>query len=310
MVAYLATLIVGLVFLVTGIVKALSSQKFIQHIAQYGIFLPQLVAPVAVTIIGLECALGSALILHEFPEFLVPGTVILLGLLSIVTFWSTSTGRTEDCGCYGGLAIITPTQSILLNLGYISLMGLAFYFPLANQETATWQWIVALVFLVVGLALAAQSQSQPLVDFSYLKEGKQWKKAWLKNIPQDLQKGNYFLVFLGPDCPYCKRWMPLLNIMNANPALLPNVLGIMTLNESEIEAFQAKHLVHFPIVSMNKLLFNSMVDGVPTAVLINDGKIDNISMGQMPQEYFKEIQLFYRATVKRDESKKAVRFAG
>lgn len=309
MITYLATLIVGLVFLVTGIVKALSSKKFIEHISRYGIFPPQLIVPVAVTFIGLECALGAALIFHEFPELLVPGTAILLGLLSIVTFWSTSTGRTEDCGCYGGLAIITPTQSVLLNLGYISLMGLAFYFPAANHETATWQWIVALVFLVFGLVSASLSQMTAIVDFSYLKEGKQWQQSWLKNIPQDLQKGNYFLVFLGPDCPYCKRWVPLLNIMNANPAL-PNVLGIMTLNDSEIEGFKAKHLVHFPIVTMNKILFSYMVDGVPTAVLTNEGKMDSISMGQMPQEYFKEIQLFYRATVKRNDSKKAVRFAG
>ena len=309
MIAYLATFIVGLVFLVTGTVKALSSLKFIQHIAEYRIFSPRLIVPVAVTFIGIECALGIALILHEFPEWIVPGTAILLVLLSIITFWSTSTGRTEDCGCYGGLAIITPTQSILLNVVYVSLMGLAFYYPVANYETATWQWIVALVFLVLGSLFAQQSQQNPLVDFSYLKEGKQWKKIWLKNISQDLQNGTHFLVFLGPECPYCKRWVPLLNIMNANPDL-PNVMGIMTLNEAGIKEFKAKHLVHFPVVTMNKILFSYMVDGVPTAVLVKDGKMDSISMGQMPQEYFKEIQLFYRATVKRDESKKAVRFAG
>lgn len=308
MIAYLATLIVGLVFLVTGIVKALSSKKFIEHIAQYGLFNPQLIVPVAITFIGLECALGAGLILHEFSKWTVPGTAILLVLLSIITFWSTATGKTEDCGCYAGIAIITPLQSIILNLGYISLMGLAFYFPAANHETATWQWIVASVFFLFGLVSAQQSQFTPLVDFSYLKEGKKWQKSWLKNLDQDLQKGNYFLVFLGAECSYCKRWVPLLNIMNANPEL-PKVLGIMNLNESEIEAFKAKHLVHFPIVSMNKRLFNYMVDRVPTAVLIKDGQIDNISQGEMPQEYLKEIERFY-AAFKRKESKKSVRFAG
>ena len=309
MIAYLATLIVGLVFLVTGIVKALSSEKFNDHILQYRIFSPQVAKPIATAFIGIECALGSALVLHEFPEWLVPGTAILLVLLSAITFWSTSTGRTEDCGCYGGLAIITPTQSILLNLGYISLMGLAFYYPVENYETAPWQWVGSLVLLALFSLLAYQSQQNPLVDLSYLKTGKQWKKSWLKNSPQDLKNGNHFLVFLGPECPYCKQWVPLLNIMNANPDL-PNVMGLMTLNESEIKAFQEKYLVHFPIVTMNKVLFKYMVDGVPTAALIKDGKIDTISMGQMPQEYFKEIQLFYRATVKREESKKLVRFAG
>ncbi len=309
MIAYLSTFIVGLVFLVTGVVKALSSGKFTEHIFEYQIFPPQIIKAIAIIFIGIECALGTALILHEFPEWLVPGTAILLVLLSVITLWSTSTGRTEDCGCYGGLAIITPTQSILLNLGYISLMGLAFYYPVANHETLRWEWITALVLLALGIILAQQSQSEPLVNFSYLKIGKTWKKNWFNNSYQDIDKGSHFLVFLSSECPYCKQWVPLLNIMKANPNL-PNVIGIMKLNESEIEEFKLKHLVHFPIVSMNKILLNNMVDEFPTAVLLKDGKIDNISSGEMPEEFFREIQHFYQATVKREKPKKAVRFAG
>ncbi len=309
MIPYSATFIVGLVFLVTGIVKALSSRKFTEHILQYRIFTPQIAKPIATIFIGIECALGTALVLHEFPQLLVPGTVILLILLSLITLWSTSTGRTEDCGCYGGLAIVTPIQSILLNLGYILLIGLAFYYPVANYETATWKWVVTLVSLVSGIALAQQSQFEPLVDFSYLKVGKNWKKHWLKNSPQDLQEGTHFIVFLGPECPYCKQWVPLLNIMNAHHHL-PKVMGIMTLDDENIKAFRAKHLVHFPIVNINKILFNQMVDQFPTAVLLKDGKMENISIGRMPQEYLKEIQHFYQATVKREEPKEAVRFAG
>ena len=309
MISYLATLIVGLVFLVTGIVKALNSRKFTGHILEYRIFPSHFIQPIAILFIGVECALGTALVLHAFPEWLVPGTAILLVVLSAITFWSTSTGRTDDCGCYGGLAMITPTQSILLNLGYLSLLGLAFYFPVANLETATWKWILALVMLGFFSFLAQKSQHTPLIDLSYLKAGKQWKESWLENSHQNLQTGKHFIVFLGPECPYCKQWVPLLNIMNANPEL-PKVMGLMTLNESEISAFKEKHLVHFPIVTMDKILFRYMVDGVPTAALIKDSKIDNVSMGAMPQEYFKEIQQFYRATVKRNAAKNTIRFAG
>ncbi|MCJ8278709.1 MAG: thioredoxin family protein [Rivularia sp. ALOHA_DT_140] len=309
MIAYLCTFIVGLVFLVTGVIKALSSGKFIDHIFQYQIFSEKIVQPIATTFIGIECALGTALIFHIFPQWIIPGTAILLALLSIVTLWSTSTGRTEDCGCYAGLAIITPSQSILLNLGYIALMGLAFYYPVANHETLTWQWITTLVVLGLGIIFAQQSKSEPLVDFSYLKEGKVWKKSWLKNSVQDIEEGNKFIVFLSSDCPYCKEWVPLLNIMQANPKL-PQVIGIMTLSESEIRNFKSKHLVHFSITSINKILLNNMVEAFPTAVLLKDGRIDNISSGEMPQDFFKEIQHFYRATVRREEAKKSVRFAG
>ena len=308
MIAYIATFIVGLVFLVTGTIKALSSRKFIEHIAQLGLVPGQLIVPVAITFIGLECALGAALILHVYPQWLVPGAIALLVLLSIVTIWSTSSGRTEDCGCYGGLAIITPTQSVLLNIGYVSLMGLAWYYPVANYETAAWKWILSLVLFVLAMVSAQKSIENPVIDLTYLKAGKRWKAKWLDSS-QDLTQGTHFVVFLGQECPYCKRWVPLLNVMNAQPHL-PNVTAAMTLNDEEIEAFKAKHLVHFPVVEMNRLLFGYMAEAVPTAALIIDGVVENVAVGEIPEQYAKEIQHFYRATVFNDESKETAKFAG
>lgn len=308
MIAYIATFIVGLVFLVTGTVKALSSRRFIEHIARLGLVPGQLIVPTAITFIGLECALGAALILYVYPQWLVPGTLGLLVLLSIITVWSTSSGRTEDCGCYGGLAIITPTQSVLLNLGYISLMGLAWYYPADNYETAAWKWILSLVLFVLAVVLAQKSIDSPVVDLSYLKAGKQWQAKWLDSS-QDITKGTHFIVFLGQECPYCKRWVPLLNVMNAQPHL-PKVTAAMTLNDEEIEKFKAKHLVHFPVVEMNRLLFSYMAEAVPTAALIKEGIVENVAVGEIPQEYSREIQRFYRATVLNNEPQETARFAG
>ena len=308
MIAYIATFIVGLVFLVTGTIKALSSRKFIEHIAQLGLVPGQLIVPVAITFIGLECALGAALILHVYPQWLVPGAIALLVLLSVVTIWSTSSGRTEDCGCYGGLAIITPTQSVLLNLGYVSLMGLAWYYPIANYETAIWKWILSLALFVFADISAQKSLENPVIDLAYLKAGKQWKAKWLDSS-QDLTKGTNFMVFLGQECPYCKRWVPLLNVMNAQPHL-PNVTAAMTLNNEEIEKFKAKHLVHFPVVEMNRLLFGYMAEAVPTAALIKDGTVESVAVGEIPEQYAREIQHFYRATVFNNEPKETARFAG
>ena len=309
MIAYIATLIVGLVFLVTGTVKALSSRKFIEHIAQLGVIPGKIIVPTAIAFIGLECALGAALILHTYPEWLVPGTLGLLILLSLVTIWSTSSGRTEDCGCYGGIAIVTPTQSVLLNLGYITLMGLAWYYPVANYETAGWKWILSLIFLAAAMVSAQKSIANPVIDLTFLKAGKQWQTKWLANGPYDLQQGNQFIVFLSQDCPYCKRWVPFLNIMNAQ-SHLPSVTGVMILNNEEIQEFKTKHLVHFPVVSMNKLLYNYMVDGVPTAAVVKDGKVESVAIGEMPPEYAKEIQSFYRATVFNRQPEKTAKFAG
>lgn len=308
MIAILCTFIVGAVFLVTGVVKALSSKSFIELVFRYGLLPQWLAIPTAITFIGLECALGVALILHEFPQWLVPGTIILILCLSVSTIWATSTKRTEDCGCYGGLLVITPKQSILLNLGYILLLSWAWFYPVANHQTQTWQWVLALVALVAGTISGWKSQEKPLVDFSRLKPGNRWHPQWLKDSTQDLQQGAHFVVFLGKDCPYCKQWVPLLNVMSTQKDL-PNVVGILALSQEEIEAFKAEHLVRFPIAGMDKLLFGYMVDSYPTAVLIEDGVISNKWLGEIPKEFFNRIRQFYESVVFNSKSK-ARHFSG
>jgi hypothetical protein len=296
MVAIICTFLVGAVFLVAGIIKALSSQQFIRQIFKYGLLPPQVVPQVAITFIGLECALGIALLLHSFPQWLVPGSISLILGLSALTIWATSSGRTEDCGCYGGLLLITPKQSVMLNLGYILLLGLAWLDEIADYHTETWQWVLTLITLVAGSTLGWLSQGKPIVDFSRLKVGNHWHPRWLKNSSQDLQQGSHFVVFLSKDCPYCKQWVPLLNVMSTQKDL-PNVTGVMSLTTEDIEAFKAEHLIRFPVVQMNRLLFGYMVDRVPTAVLIEDGLISDTWLSEIPKEFFDRIKQFFESVV-------------
>ena len=308
MIAYLATSIVGLIFLGSGTVKALSSGKLLVYLIQYRIFSSRFAQLITFIFIGIECALGAALIVYAFPQQIVPVTAILLILFSAIILWSTFTDRTNNFGFYGGLIVINPIQKILLNLVSLFLLALASYYPAGDRSTATWQGIVILLVLVLGVFVAQLSQSKPLVDFSYLKVGKKWRKSWLRKSHFNLQKGTYFLVFMQAECTNCQQWIPLLNIVSSCLAL-PNVIGIMTLSREEIIAFKAKHLAHFPIATMNKVLFKCMTDKVPTVVLLKDSKIEIITRGQMPQEYFQKLQQFYQATLNKEKPKQSIRFS-
>lgn len=292
MIAYFCTLLVGSVFLVTGFVKSLNSEQFIQHISNYRL-LPQWAVPwVAISFIGLECALGVAFVLYEFHQWLVPGAIILLLCLSALTAWSTSSGRTKDCGCYGGLLVITPQQSILLNLGYILLLAIGEFYPATDHHTETWQWILSLIVLVDSSTLSWLSRHESIVDFSRLKIGNRWKRHWLKESPVDLQQGSHFVVFISPNCPICKAWIPFLNVMMTQEDL-PQVMGIISLNQEKLEEFKAAQDVYFPLVSMNKRLFDYMVDAYPTAILIEAGVISNQWIGKVPDEFLDRIIPLY-----------------
>src|SRR5262249_41687219 len=160
-----------------------------RHVFRYRVLPIRLLLPVALGLIGLECALGVALIVHAFATWLVPGTIGLLLVFSGLTLWGTSSGRVEDCGCYGGLLAATPVHSVVLNLGYGVLLGLAWLFPVADAHTGLWQGVLPLVALVAGSSLAWRSRAGPLVDLSRLQAGRRWRPGWLRSASQTLAEG-------------------------------------------------------------------------------------------------------------------------
>jgi len=282
----------------------LDSGQFVLHNYRHNLLASVIVPQLAIAFIGLESALGVALFLYEFPQWLVPGSIVLLLCFSALTIWSTSSGRTKDCGCYGGLFVITPQQSVLLNLGYILLLAVAWLKPLPNHQTATWQWMLALGVGVVASILAWHSKDKPLVDFSRLKIGNRWQRRWLKNSSHDLQQGSHFVVFLSQDCPYCKRWVPFLNMLNAQ-ADLPDVLAIMSLTPEELETFRDEQRVRFPLVVMDKILFGYMVDAFPTAISIEDGVITEQWIGIIPEKFLDRIKQIYENLILKAQAKVA-----
>jgi thioredoxin-related protein len=296
-VATVALPLVGAIFLGAGVAKAVYSRQFIQHLARYELLPDQAIQPIAISLIGLECALGSALIFHILPQWLVPLAILFLLAWSVLTLWSTTTGRTEDCGCYGAWLSILPKYSILLNLGYLFLLGMGWRYPSANQQPSLWHGLACLLVFAFTSYLAWQSRHQPLLDFARLKLGNRWKHHWLKHSPHELTQGSHFLVFLSQDCPYCKRWVPFLNVM-AMQKDLPQVLGILSLADEEREAFQSEQGVRFALVSMNPPLLASMVEAFPTAILVEEGVITGKWVGTLPEEYVNRIKQCYEQVLR------------
>jgi hypothetical protein len=295
MVSYLCAAAVGVVFLATGTLKLLDAYSFLKHVDQYRLIPPRLVGLAAVLFIGLELALGAALLLGISGP-LLPGAMLLFVFFAALTIWGTSTGRVEDCGCYGGYLLLTPWQSVALDGGYLILLSLSWYLrPAADSAIGPlWKWAIFFAVLVAGAGFSIRSARKPLFRFRFLKEGKAWNPGWLKNSPRDLGSGSHFLVFLSKDCPHCKRWVPLLNVLEVQPDL-PGVMGIMSLNDAQRQQFLSEHMIRFPIIRMHKGLLSLLARAVPTAVLLENGIIARHWEGEMPESYLERIRGFFGA---------------
>jgi hypothetical protein len=293
---------VGLVFLFAGFIKSIDFSTFLSDLASYKIFKTRL-RPVAMIITGLEWALGSSLLLFIWPRVLLPVTVFILIILASITLWAGSRRSLTDCGCYGGLILLSPKQSAFLDIIFAGLL-IGAWFNLVNNETAQTFLVAKLCLIIllslVGSGLCLFSRKKPLLDFKRLKKGKHWKSSWLPD--NDFSKGEHFIVFMSKRCPYCKRWVPLMNVMNAQGDF-PEVSGILSLSSEDLKEFKTEHYIRFPLVIMSKILFSRMTNAHPTAILTRDGVIEEVWKGKIPEPYFSRIKQFIRAIHESSENK-------
>jgi len=287
--------IVGSIFLLTGLAKVIEPWKFTQHLTKLNLVIPQLIIPVALTFTAIESALGIALILGVFPTVIMPVSVLLLFGLSMLTYWSTSTGKTEDCGCYNGLLEITPTQSLILNYIYIFLLIFA-EFVGKYQPTVLWQWLVVLIAFITTYALAAgsleymQENGRPFIDFTPLQENRIWQIEWLGEDSKSLMSGSVIVVFMSPECSQCKHWLGVLKLVQWQDDL-PAIVGLIDTENIQVgQNFVDRYFLNFPVVAVDKRLYRKLkIEVVPTAVLLQDGVIQEKWVGLMPMWFINKI---------------------
>ena len=291
------SVLVGIIFFLTGFAKVIEPWKFISHIAKLKLLQPQSIGVAALTFTAIESALGVALILGVLPSVMIPVSILLLIGLTFLTYWSTSTGRTEDCGCYNGWLDVTPTQSIILNFVYISLLIFAAF--VGNyQPTVLWQWMVVLVTLVTSGALASGAlefwikNHRPYIDLAPVKINRTWQPEWLgEDSDSELMSGSKLVVFLSPQCPQCKKWLNILKVVHYRDDL-PEVFGAIALNTvEEGQEFVNGYQLNYPIVKIEKKQQRKLgISSFPTAFMLANGVIKEKWLGVIPDYFIERIR--------------------
>jgi hypothetical protein len=119
--------IVGLLFVVAAALKAASAMDFAVQVSYYGVVrTPWIVLTVAVTVIGLEAALGMALLVWRARRtglFGIAASITIAFTALIVYAWIWR--NLQDCGCFGKYLKMTPGWSIVKNAVALGLIALA-----------------------------------------------------------------------------------------------------------------------------------------------------------------------------------------
>lgn len=286
-------LIVGATFLWAGAIKAVAPHVFQAHVRNFGWIPSRHLDASVIVATALEAGWGMALILGVVPRVVLPLTAVALVILSFVSWWGVRSGRTTDCGCYGGYVVPSIGQSVAMNAALIAITLVAWLAPATAGPTPSWKVFAAIAtggiagtFAAISLRFLAKN-GRFLVDMSPLKPGKTWHARWGATIPDD--GGEHMVSYLGPDCPHCRQWVRVLNAIGHSPGL-PQAVGVVAASSNTLDRFVEIAGIRFPMTIIPQSLMSRLVWAVPTTVLVSGGKIQEKWSGQMPPEFFQRFK--------------------
>ena len=160
----LASLVVGITFIFSGVVKLNDPRSFAYKIEEYlHLWASQITVHVrrllpytlvlAVCMATLEVVLGAALLAH-WQRFWTLGALLCLTLFfTFLTLYTATSKRIASCGCFGDALALTPWQSFTKSVGLLFLIG-----GLCWQETGSltsfnsYYWVAAALLFSLGLS--------------------------------------------------------------------------------------------------------------------------------------------------------------
>ena len=292
-----APALAGLLLIVTGLIKATGPNTFAAHLAALGFVPRNKIRTAVVLAAGGEVFWGLSLLTRLAPGIVVPLSVVLLILLSGISWSGVRTGKTKDCGCYGGYVEPSINQSLLINA--VLVLGLILSWttgrlssdislPKLAIATLGGGIIAVVCYLIQNYEI---SQGRAFLRLSPIQQGKTWKNGWIgvDEIPQ--RNGETLVTFLSPDCPFCGQWVRVANVMGRSSDL-PTVLGVVAVGDARKDRFAEENGIGFPIVTVSPSTMARLTEAVPTTALVRSGVVTDVWIGQVPPAF---VQRFARA---------------
>jgi hypothetical protein len=286
----LGPMVVGATFIWAGGIKAIAPHTFQTHLNDIGLIPRRMTGPAVTVAAGAEVGLGLALLLGVVTMFTYPFTIVLLNVLSAISWWGVRTGKATDCGCYGGFVRPSIKQSVGVNAVFAVLLILALITVPLTTRASYWQlgFVAAGTVIAAGLAETARRfynrHGRLLFDTNPLKVGHQWRHGWAGGLTQKLD-GDVLVAFLGPDCPFCAQWVKVGNAIIQSPRL-PKVIGVVAATTARRETFVRDNGINFPVAMISQSLMGRLAQAVPSTVLIENGKIKEQWVGSAPPAAF------------------------
>ena len=271
---HILRIIVGLVFIVSGLAKLYPIEPFENIFIDLGISNWTLAPFMARLVIAFEIFLGAAIVfslwLKNKVYFLAQGTLLFFtGYLIYLLF---TKGNNVDCGCFGSLIVLSPSVSIVKN---VIMMAALFFIPKRYFSSGVSYGVI----LISSISLALPIVLNPIgihnmqgvevnedVDFSGL------PPLYETNKEVDFSKGEKVVAFFSYKCPHCINASRKFGLLNKKKNISNLYFVIGSKKEEGLLNFVKETEVEVPFIWMDSDDFFKYSGGsLPAIIYIEDG---------------------------------------
>ena len=272
--------LLGLVFIVSAVLKILGMDKFEIYIYSYHFFSLNFSFLVARLAIILELVLGIGLIANYLHKLMWWGGVSMLVGYSLLLIYAIANGRTDSCHCFGDYLQLDPKQSLIKN-GFLLILFLLIYRNEGRKTPFRWLFLcLTIMASTIAVFLISPpdnytSNYDPDQNLQVEIFDEMLNKAPLDSL--DLQKGKQVVCFFSTGCEVCQMAAHKLSLMQQFYGFPPeNVTYLFMGNEESIAKFyeesgsaQYRDLLYPDVARLLKAINGNF----PVVVFLEDGEV-------------------------------------
>lgn len=266
-------LIVGLVFLLSALLKAINTATFADLMSQYGSLWLGFGAPI---IIFLEFFLGILLLFNIRPRLVAGVSTTFLIFVSAIFLYGVIYKDITDCGCFGPLTWLNskPWLTFLRNGVLLALLIPSLLKPQQGTNLS----ISSIVFMAVtGIAVMFMCgfsihSAKCLQEQQNSFEPIPLKDSKLSELISCSSDSTYMVFAFSYSCPYCQN-----SIGNVNQyqqmGYVDKVIGIAIEDSVAHERFERLFDINFTIKEVSQWTMAHLTNTLPTVYFIRHDSI-------------------------------------
>ena len=270
----------GLVFIVSAILKIVDMDRFEIYIYSYHFFSLNFSFLAARFAIILELVLGVGLISHTMHKLYWWGSMAMLLGYTLLLIYALTLGRTDSCHCFGDFLQLDPKQSLIKN-GVLMLLFLLIY-RMESWKTP-FRWLILILAIMassIGVFVASPpdnytSNYDPDHNLQTERFDTMLDEAPLNSL--NLREGKQVVCFFSTGCDYCQMAARKLSLMQQFYGFPEeNITYLFVGNEEGIEKFygQSESVRYRDVLYPDVTRLLKAVDGnMPTIVLLENGEV-------------------------------------